>query len=64
MRYLRCGWLVLLYLAVFAPDGLQADPVADANPRVSIEGGHLTLTFDQHPGPDLYIVEISDELAQ
>ena len=63
MRAFRFGSFILFWLLVFIPSALRADPASDANLRVSIENDHLTLTFDQTPGPDLYIVELSDELA-
>ena len=62
---MRIPCFAVALFSVFAlVSSLRADPASDAHPRVSIESGHLTLTFDQQPGPDLYIVELSDELAQ
>ena len=58
------GLIVTLFSFLALVSSLSADPASDANPRASIENDHLTLTFDQAPGPDLYIVELSDELAQ
>ena len=58
------GLFVTLSLVFAFLPALSADPASDAHPRVSIENDHLTLTFERAPGPDLYIVELSDELAQ
>ena len=51
MRSLRCGWFVSLCFGVFTSFTLRADPVANTHPRVAIVADHLTLTFDQQPGP-------------
>ena len=63
MRPSRFTGFILLWLLVSIFPALRADPASDAHPRTSILSDHLTLTFDQQPGPDLYIVELSDELA-
>ena len=62
MRAKQGFFVFILFFAIIAHHALRADAVSGANPRVSIENDHLTLTFEQKLGLDLYIVEISDEL--